>query len=77
MMIVVTGGFIRVDGIQYGIEYSSHALALNIAHQVHEQHYPHARFVDIPETSAPAKSHNHSPHPLRVYSHSQDSRVTV
>ena len=49
MNVVVTGGSIRVDGIQFGPTYSSHQLAVNIGKQVKEKHYPHANFVDIPE----------------------------
>ena len=49
MQITVSGGIIRVDGIQYGTKYSSHTLAVNIAHQIKNQHYPHATVVDYPE----------------------------
>lgn len=53
MQITVSGGIIRVDGVQYGTKYSSHSLAVNIAHQIKDKHYPHANFTDFPEPQKP------------------------
>ena len=49
MQITVSGGIIRVDGVQYGTKYSSHSLAVNIAQQIKSKHYPHANLIDFPE----------------------------
>jgi len=49
MQITIAGGIIRVDGVQYGTKYSSHPLAVNIAHQIKDKHYPHATITDFPE----------------------------